>query len=374
MGHLDERVPGIAAAQIGLLAGVGVLPRELGELEVPPEGTPVHDLDGGVLFERVRLNNRMYVDLAVAPEFGAPLIAVTGAGWNPEALVKQAAASLKRRNRRASFDEARFVAYSFPKIAVQFLQDGDEVALIECYTGQPVPEEPLDDNFKRISFRTELDRAVARRRTKRFGETLRAAPAELRRLNQWSNIVPNRNRIESLLKKHAARDLHYSHRADDHEVCYELRGQETNVWCVGASVQMLLDFYRYAYTQDRLATELGLGTKDNPNGLPYSRVGDVVLVLESLSTKALNAAINMTPIFTEFKTEIQANRPLISVIPGHCRTVAGFTQTTSLIPGLSFQGLLVYDPWPPDAGVITRWENFAATTYYCTYTARVTLA
>jgi hypothetical protein len=28
-----------------------------------------------------------------------------------------------------------------------------------------------------------------------------------------------------------------------------------------------------------------------------------------------------------------------------------------------YRGLLVYDPWPPDLGVITKWENFATQTY-----------
>ena len=49
--------------------------------------------------------------------------------------------------------------------------------------------------------------------------------------------------------------------------------QGSNVRCVGASVQMLLDFYRYEYTQVRLAQELGLGTVSDPNGLPYSAIG-----------------------------------------------------------------------------------------------------
>src|SRR5437868_2364691 len=82
------------------------------------------------------------------------------------------------------------------------------------------------------------------------------------------------------IKLYKTKELHYSDRAADHHTCYELRSQETNVWCVGASTQMLLDFYRYNYTQDRIATQLGLGTKASPNGLPYARVGDVVTAIE----------------------------------------------------------------------------------------------
>jgi hypothetical protein len=38
-----------------------------------------------------------------------------------------------------------------------------------------------------------------------------------------------------------------------------------------------------------------------------------------------------------------------------------------------YRGLLVYDPWPPNSGVIPRWENFDAQTYRRTFTARLTL-
>jgi hypothetical protein len=139
---------------------------------------------------------------------------------------------------------------------------------------------------------------------------------------------------------------------------------------VAASVQMLLDFYRYEYSQVRLATELELGTLSNPNGLPYSRDGDVVTVIEAMSLNALDAAMNTSPTFGEFKSEINANRPLVSFVPGHSRTVAGYTHSFLSILGTpSFRGLLVYDPWPPNAGVITRWENFNATTYRRTFTA-----
>ena len=145
------------------------------------------------------------------------------------------------------------------------------------------------------------------------------------------------------------------------------------MWCVAASTQMLLAFYRYQYTQDRIATALGLGTRANPNGLPYARVGDVVTQLQALSSNALTATMATNPAFTFFRNEIQANRPLISFIPGHSRSVAGFIQYTLSPVGMTpFRGLLVYDPWPPTSGVITRWENFDTQTYQYGYSAHVT--
>jgi hypothetical protein len=173
------------------------------------------------------------------------------------------------------------------------------------------------------------------------------------------------------------RELHYSPRSADHHPCYELRGQQTNVWCVAASTEMLLNFYRYQYDQPRLAQELGLGTCANPDGLPYGQEAKVVTTIEKLSSNTLDATMIANPGWSTFRGEIQANRPLISFIPGHSRTVAGYTRTLITLPGqLAFQGLLVYDPWPPtdcahpeNGGVITKWENFATQTYRYAFSA-----
>ena len=100
----------------------------------------------------------------------------------------------------------------------------------------------------------------------------------------------------------------------------------------------------------------------------------MVTVIEAMTSNALDANINTSPNFNEFRTEIRANRPLISFIWGHSRTVAGYTRQNFVFWGMTpFRGLLVYDPWPPNVGVITRWENFDTQSYFATYTARVTL-
>jgi len=127
---------------------------------------------------------------------------------------------------------------------------------------------------------------------------------------------------------------------------------------------------RYTYDQVRLAQELGLGTLSNPNGLPYANVGQVVTVLEKLTSTSLNVTMHVNPGFNVFRDQIRENRPLISFVPGHSRTVAGYTRNLiSIVNQLPYSGLLVYDPWPPNSGVITRWENFATQTYQYAYSA-----
>lgn len=387
MAPLDPKLARrVAGVELNALALAGVFPKErLDEAEVSAQATPVHDVNGEVLFYRLPvLRGREKlgsVDVAAHPALGDPLLAYAdGLDWNPDALLGEARqVALKRRLKVSDTDEARFVAFSYPKLAVQFLRDGKEVVMLELFTWEPVPpardsdRKPLEpENFERWSLIDELNPRTKRSRAKRYNERVAAIEKLEHRLTEYQ-VRPDAWRDILVFKLVDTRELRYSLRTSHHTPCYELRGQETNVWCVGASSQMLLDFYRYEYTQDRLATELGLGTKANPNGLPYSQVGHVVTALEALTGNGLDVTMITNPGFATFRTEIKANRPLISFVPGHSRTVAGYTEM--LIPilfGGTSQGLLVYDPWPPNAGVITKWENFATQTYQYAYTAKVT--
>jgi len=364
-------------------------------------GTRVYDINGELLFNRLPLkqgrNMVGYTDIAVNPAMGSPFLsASTGADWNEKALKEQAIKMAKKQVKRFSYDRLRFVAYSYPKLAVQFLLKGKEVGMIELYSWKLVPGMIKRDagvppsNFERWSLLDEIPANKVKTNISRFEK----------RLQQWEEICPEKKpprrfkpdivrikEFDRLVREFVfvprviQRELHYSPDNADHTSCYELRSQLTNVWCVAGSVQMVLNFYRYNYEQTRLATDLGLGTLTSPNGLPYSRDGDVVTVLENITGNALNANMNNSPSWSEFVSEIRANRPLISFVPGHSRTVAGFTSGRSVL-GTRFRGLLVYDPWPPSpsnpvtpmtGGVITRWENFDTTTYRLTFTAELVL-
>jgi peptidase C39-like protein len=374
--------------ELSHLRAMEVLPQSFEKARIAfDDATPVYDVNGELLFMRVPLLQTRtalgWADVAVHPTLGEPLLATsTGAPWDPEALTMAG----RKAARALGFKEAdkadvRFVAYSYPKVALQFLAGRKEVVMLELFTWIPVPPstrgpriEP-PSNFERWSFLDEMPDDERAARIARFDDRLGRWQDYFRTRAPRLDVIDSRlllSRLDLIRLLFASRELHFSTRNSDHFTCYEVRGQETSVWCVAASVQMLLDFYRYEYTQVRLASELGLGTLSNPSGLPYSRDGDVVTVIEKMSVNALDAAMNTTPTFSEFVAEIDANRPLVSFVPGHSRTVAGYYRSyLSIIGAPAFRGLLVYDPWPPNAGVITRWENFNATTYRRTFTAHV---
>lgn len=352
-------------------------------------GTPIYDPTGQVLFYRVSLRQGEarvgYTDIAAHTLFGSPLLATApDSTWDPDAWIAQARTALRQKssegNTPPAYDEVRLVAYSFPKLAVQFLDGGKEVAMLELVTWAEVP--PTDRNrrpmepasFERFSLIEEMPDKQKHDAHERFEDYVNRLGKVPLPIATGGVVIPRATVSPALgvLSLYDTEDLHYSTRSTDHHTCYELRGQETNVWCVAASVQMLLDFYRYNYSQSRIAQQLGLGTLANPSGLPYARDNDVAVALHAMSSNALTATMLTTPPFSTYTAEIQANRPLISFIPGHSRSVAGYTQSIFVIlGGTGFQGLLVYDPWPPNAGVITRWENFNTQTYRRAFTAHV---
>lgn len=373
----------IAGFELNALRATEVLGEEFEKVSIPRLGTPVHDINGAVLFYRLRLSRGRtasgYADIAVDEALGEPLLATSmGPVWDEKALLEEGTAMARKGRRALKYNTVRFVAYSYPKIALQFLLDGTEVLMLELHTWVEVPPAPSKErkplepsNFERWSLLDEMPRQMRRSRTLSFKKRLGLwdVPA-LRRIDPRL-VAKNTLLIRDFaIKLFDSREIHYSLRDGDHHPCYELRGQQTNVWCVGASVEMVLNFYRYSYDQVRLAQELGLGTLSTPNGLPYARVGDVVTVMENLTSNALDVTMHTNPGWNVFRDEIRANRPLISFVPGHSRTVAGYTRSLiALVNQIPFRGLLVYDPWPPNAGVITRWENFATQIYQYAYSS-----
>lgn len=385
----EEQVRRLAGLELSALHFTGATPPLLESAEIPSAGTQIFDINGALLFHRVPLVSSGrgigYADVAAHEVLGQPLLSVsTGAAWDEKAIIEEATAAAHQGRSALKFNSVRFVAYSFPKIALQFLQDGHEVLMLEWKTWAEVP--PADSgrpplgpsHFERWSLVDEMPDELQEARTSQFQKRLATweAPtlAKLRPaiITKQSSAIPG-----IVLKLHDTREVHYSPCKQDHHPCYELRGQQTGVWCVAASTEMLLNFYGYQYSQPRLAQELGLGTGTLPNCLPRGQEYKVVNTIEKLSSNTLDATAVPNPTWATFEAEIQGNRPLISFIPGHSRTVGGYTQSLILVPGqLSYKGLLVYDPWPPTdcahpelGGVITKWENFATQIYRYAFTA-----
>jgi hypothetical protein len=159
---------------------------------------------------------------------------------------------------------------------------------------------------------------------------------------------------------YSSKTLKYSPRCSPHD-CFALYAQKTNVYCAVATGQMILDYYRYYYSQDDIATAMvtGPGGTTNPGQ---------VQGYETLSKNCLDATYDSTANWSEAKAEIDANRPVKSGVPGHARACAGWKRQNIFIIGQQpKRWLKIYDPWPWNADICNGgkivWEDWDTITH-----------
>jgi hypothetical protein len=171
-----QTVKRIAALELNALLYTNVLPYEtFNNSIIRSPGTPIHDINGELLYYRIPIlkgrNLIAYSDIAANSVFGSPLIAISsGQEWNEKYILNKAI-SIVRRHHKREFDKIRLVAYSFPKIAIQFLNHEEETLMLEFGTWVPVPEEAKNEsdvNFKRWSLIEEIPRKTKLIRRKAF--------------------------------------------------------------------------------------------------------------------------------------------------------------------------------------------------------------
>jgi hypothetical protein len=135
--------------------------------------------------------------------------------------------------------------------------------------------------------------------------------------------------------------------------CFNLHGQENGYYCVPATGQMILDFWRYYFTQNQIATAMstttgGTGWTGEVNGL------------NNLTCSHFTAQSDMSPTFSEVKTEINANRPFDYSYSYHAMACAGYKEQNWYIMGTQpLRQVYIYDPSPVNSGVI-RWETWGS--------------
>ena len=359
-----------------------------GGFELDPEPLILHDLNGQVLFyEFGVMDGKEMVGVIKASASkiigsAVPTVEFGPRGWDPDRAVSAAKEKVKERFPKAEVTETEFVCYSYPKIGVRvyvkepkaerqsLILDVADLSFVERY-GADEPE-----GFTSWSFYQSVAEPNAAEREQRWEladkelETARSstpkivAPGftaqELPKLKE--TFVPKVQEWQKYMKPipfYSSRTIRFSPRCNTHE-CFELYAQKTDVFCAVATGQMILDFYRYYYTQDQIAAAMGTGTGGTSN--PGQVNG-----YESLSKKCLNATYDNTANWTEAKAEIDANRPLKSGVPGHARACAGWKRQYIFISPHNIQirrWLKIYDPWPWDADICAGgniyWEDWEA--------------
>ena len=361
---------------------------ELGRLaqaDMKAEPLVIHDLGGPPLFYDFELTDGDetvgIVRAAASPAIGTPLVAAQlgPRGWDPEDALHSAEEAVRKEHEGAKVSASRLVCYCYPKIGVEVSFDlprqGGGRTIIDVSDGLPVVNLGADEAegstaysyYEVVVAPTEKGR---RRRWSRHEEDLevvsRAAPP--------LSDVGSRLEAEARTKLYDALVLEFPYvifplssqkvvrfgpRCSPHE-CFELYAQQTNVYCAVATGQMILDFYRWYFTQDQIAAAMGTGAGGTGN--PGQVAG-----YESLSNNCLDATYDSSAAWSEAKFEIDANRPVKSGIPGHARAAAGWMKTWSWASFGYDLSLKIYDPWPWNANICAGgavvWEDWDAVTH-----------
>ena len=334
-----------ARAQLAALARAGALPpgcRRAATLGDP--GTLLRDLNGQDILLRVPLlgddrEGRGYLDIALVRDFGTVLYSFShGEPWDEERVRAEAAvAGLPR--------DGPFVAYEYPRVGLEVERSAEVWRVRDWLSGE----------VETIAGTPPEGRAVAPYSLlESLSPTLRRANVE-----QYNALVEG---LDALSLEQASAvvvpppagvmvEIKYSKCPQSH-VCFELRRQAPHR-CVPASVEMLLAFYRYEYSQRDIACALGqeisgVGGVELNSGKEYM----VLKALSQLSADALQPRMYARAFWEVITHEIGCDRPLILFSGGHARVVAGYSTTP--IGTATCQGLILYDP----QGFAVCWEKF----------------
>ncbi len=136
-------------------------------------------------------------------------------------------------------------------------------------------------------------------------------------------------------------------------VCFDPRRQEDASWCAPATVQMMLDFFRYNQFQDEIARSLGLKAGQ---GLDPGEDFKVVETVADLSRGAIAARMNACrERFGDWIVlAIQRNNPLILFNTGHAVAVMGSTRIR-LLSRTVVLGMWLWDPATADIDQKPSW-------------------
>lgn len=360
-----------------------------GRYELDPDPLVLHDLNGQILFyEFAVMRGRRpvgAVKTSASKVVGAavPTIELTPRKWDPGKATQAATAKVREGFPKAEIAGTEFVVYSYPKIGVRVNfarpESGMQSQILDVASLAPVekfsPDEP--DGFTSWSFyeRAERDGLERVQRWEQADRELEAARSDTPQILQpgftarelpklrttFLPKMPDWQRfVREYIPYRSSKTIRFGPRCNTHE-CFELYAQKNNYFCAVATGQMILDFYRWYYTQDQIATAMSTTTSGTTN--PGQVAG-----YESLSNNCLDATYDSAADWLEAKTEIDANRPLKSGVPGHARACAGWMRENFCVwPGPCRRWLKIYDPspWNADicAGGSVYWEDWDTKTH-----------
>lgn len=277
------------------------------------------------------------------------------------------AARLVRRKYKRKVVGTKLVCYAYPKLGIAVLWEkrGEpQRTIVDVGDFSIVPEKvkPEMRGPGAVSSYGRIQEGAVPRAVRNFGRYGKVVDELQERSGKDLSTRLNLREFDALqvvlekavvqLELFYTRVLTFCTHGFSHE-CFRLHGQETGVWCVPATGQMILDFWRYHRSQTAIAAAMGTGA----GGTGYA--GEVN-GYESIACDHFDAQSDFSPTIAEARAEIVANRPFDYSYSYHAMACAGYRRARFQIAGVPPQySLLLYDPSPVNTGTI-RWETWGA--------------
>jgi hypothetical protein len=355
-----------------------------GNVELDSDPLVIHDINGEPLFYefnamdgnqqigRIKASATMRVGATI------PTVEFGQRPWDPDSGTEAAKKKAMEMYPKARIENTELVCYSYPKIGVRVdMTDeevGDKSLIFDVADTSHISRYGADELEGQTawSYLDELDPYEEQRRTRLWemrDKDREASHQKTPKLFARGFTAQEAEKVQStfvlrsdlmIIPFFSSKLLKFAPRCASHE-CFELYAQHTNVYCAVATGQMILDYYRYFYDQDDIATAMGTGASGTSNS-------GQVNGYESLSNNCLNATYDTTADWSEARSEINANRPVKSGVPGHARACAGWKRQNIWIIGQPpKRWLRIYDPWPWNSDICNGgqeyWEDWDAITH-----------
>ncbi len=295
--------------------------------------------------------------------------------WNLKKAVDSIKPALMKEYSGSRILSSKLVCYSYPKIGVKFeLITGKKEKVVLIYDAANyslVPQIPLKPGVEgngTWSFYDSISEAEKKTRTDVFNSIEKANDSMIAIIKKNNQGLANLGKAISVIdiskyklginiKKELTFCTHYNYDEARSHRCFVLHAQQKGDYCAVATCQMILDYYRYYYSQDEIAPGLGY----SGGGCPTDQSAGY----ESLSNSHIVAKFDDSATWEEAKSQIDGLHPMKSGIAGHARACAGYSCTSWLFPhSITNKKLLIYDPWPWNAdykaGGAVYWENWDA--------------
>jgi hypothetical protein len=349
-------------------------------VEIDPKPLVLHDLNGAELFyEFTVTDGKQAVGTlkASASRILGVAVAAVELGprrWDPDQAVRGAREKARKRFPKGRIVGTELVCFSYPKIGVRVdVADGAQRQRSVIYDAADLSEVPAfgadeREGYTSWSFYREVAEPRAEEKVRRWELADRELEAVRKRGKSAVTANAFTDREVAKLRElvmvespyvhmtfYSSRVLKFGPRCSPHD-CFTLYAQQTSVYCAVATGQMILDFHRWPYTQNQIATAMGTDSGGTGNS-------GQVAGYESLTRNTLLATYDTSADWAEAKAEIDENRPLKSGISGHARACAGWKRQNLFIVGQpTKRWLQIYDPWPWNAdicqGGAVVWEDW----------------